>query len=116
MAKVVGAVEVLPRRLLRDDVGMIPPVWRALIEDLNGIQETRDPSSPCEAWDYVEEPTGLGDCMTDGHYRCVECKHIALSALRAKRDQCRECGTKVVFVNSSHGECPKSCEPWEPRW
>jgi hypothetical protein len=93
-------------------ISEIPPVWRDLYEEINGRDpNTRDPGSPCEAWEQVASPDGSGDCMTDGHYMCVECKNISLVALRRKRDQCVDCGAKLTFKShSSYGECPNECD------
>jgi DNA-directed RNA polymerase subunit RPC12/RpoP len=89
----------------------VPFVWRALVAELNGVDlNTRDPANPCEAFDQTDDPDGSGECMTDGHYMCVECKLICLSALRRKRDQCQDCGAKLVFPrHGSEGECVNEC-------
>lgn len=42
-----------------------------LTEDGFGMSGIRDPSAPCEAF---EPGTPRGECETDGHYLCDECK------------------------------------------
>ena len=46
-----------------------------------GAAGVRDPEAPCEEYD-ASAPTGGGyqDCEGDGHYLCLQCKHIAAAA------------------------------------
>lgn len=105
------------------DIMTIPPVWRDLYMEINGGRipdgepGIRSVDAPCEVFDPVEgDPDGSGDCETDGHYLCMECKHISLETMRSRRDQCRLCGAPLA-----DGYCTVRCdiEPPAPvphRW
>lgn len=78
-----------------------PPTWRALLAELNGrpLDGTlgiRDVDAPCYEFEPYGQPNehspGEGACETDGHYLCVECKHISLRAVRRRTDRCEDCG------------------------
>jgi len=105
----------------------VPPAWRAVVSELNGgripdgVAGIRDIDAPCE--EFLPEgecaPGGaaFSDCETDGHYLCEECVHISVRALRSRRDECEDCGTKLVHRDYGHGHrslepdrCP-SCDP-----
>ena len=64
----------------------------------------------CHAFERVDEPDGSGHCETNGHYECSECAHISLVNIRLRRDECPDCGTKLVFDNNSEGDCPNECD------
>lgn len=86
----------------------VPWRWRVLVCELNGGRipdgepGIRDVDAPCEMFQPVGEPfeqndgTDTGTCETDGHYLCTECQHIELRTIRRRRDQCEDCGTKLV--------------------
>lgn len=49
-----------------------------------GDEHVRDPEAPCEAF---EKGKPKGDCETDGHYMCRECRFASLSAWEAEHAQ-----------------------------
>lgn len=65
----------------------VPLPWANLIERLNGragfigTAGVRDPEHPCEVFDG-EGYDGGGDCLSDGHYLCVECSELSPDAPR----------------------------------
>jgi hypothetical protein len=66
-------------RVLHDTVvGPRPP---------NGIIGLRDIDHPCEGFDDTprDPDDQSGDCSTDGHYMCIECKHLNLTSDYASR-------------------------------
>jgi hypothetical protein len=77
-----------------DDYLSAPPVWRALLSELNGgrpldgIAGMRDPDFPCEEFEPYGAPNvlspGVGKCSTDGHYLCSECRHISEDEVRRR--------------------------------
>lgn len=112
-----------------DEIMCVPPVWRALVSELNGGRVSdgyagiRDVDNPCEAFAPVGAPwvqsEGTGRCETDGHYLCSECTEISLEEVRRRRDLCQDCGTALVLGDSLRGYssreaevCP-SCAPEE---
>lgn len=48
----------------------------------NGTPFVRDPDHPCYVFDPGEP---AGDCMTDGHYICAECRHLDPNSWYAER-------------------------------
>lgn len=103
--------------------------WDQLVAEVNGrsilgAPGVRDPESPCEAFRpkgtaferVVEADLGDNRCQTDGHYLCVECLEISVSALRGREERCRECGTPLQFRTHERVDptrCP-ACEPEDP--
>lgn len=93
----------------------IPPIWRALVAEINGARVpdgtpgVRDADAPCESFDPAgkdfEDAPGRGTCETDGHYICRECVHISIAALRRRRDQCEDCGTPLAYTLVSGEHC-----------
>jgi hypothetical protein len=60
--------------------------FELLYRQVNGRAElgdvgVRDPNGPCEFFDG-NGYDGRGDCLSDGHYLCVECSHLSAHALR----------------------------------
>ncbi len=61
--------------------------WDNLVRFVNGrplvpgTPGVRDPDSPCDAFDG-RHYDGTGDCMSDGHYLCVECSLLSPEAPR----------------------------------
>lgn len=58
--------------------------WSALVAFVNnrtGAAGLRDPESPCSDFD-AQYYNGLGQCLSDGHYMCVECSHLSAGAPR----------------------------------
>lgn len=60
--------------------------WGDLVENLNGRTvlgqiAVRDPDHVCEMFDR-EGYDGHGNCLSDGHYLCVECSHLSPDAPR----------------------------------
>jgi len=104
----------------------VPPVWRALVSEINGGRVLdgepgiRDIDAPCEAFEPAGKPfqlaAGTGTCETDGHHMCVECVHITLETLRARRDLCVECGAKLVKSKALGLVCANQCAASVPRW
>lgn len=39
-----------------------------------GLPGNRDPDNVCVNYFPVLNPSGLGPCLTDGHYLCAECE------------------------------------------
>jgi hypothetical protein len=83
------------------DLATVPTRWRSFIAELHGLAlvgtpGVRDVDAPCDA--FEPGTPGQGSCQTDGHYMCVECVHIDLLTLRARRDECGTCGTKLIAV------------------
>lgn len=62
------AFEVLRRQLNSE-----PPIF--------GTAGVRDPDGPCELFD-ANGYDGQVDCLSDGHYLCVECSHLSPDAPR----------------------------------
>ncbi len=103
----------------------IPAPWRSLMISINdghtpsweripdGEPGIRDVDAPCSMFEPTGGPfdlaSGAGDCETDGHYICVECTHISLSALRRKRDLCQECGAPLAHPQTGE-ECSARCD------
>jgi hypothetical protein len=66
-------------------------IQAALFEDLYreinnlpsriGKVGVRDPEYPCDAFDG-QHYNGRGDCLSDGHYLCVECSKLSPDAYR----------------------------------
>lgn len=74
--------------------------WNQLVAAVNGRSilgspGVRDPDAPCSAF-HPGEPLEDGDCDTDGHYLCRECRHISLVAIRRRNDQCEACGAPLI--------------------
>lgn len=109
----------------------VPPAWRAVVSELNGGRipdgtiGIRDLDAPCEEFlPHGAEPLHgmhtFSDCETDGHYICEECVHISERALRHRRDQCEDCGEKLVhtvegtYTSRYPDRCPV-CEPTTER-
>lgn len=100
------------------DYQSIPPVWRALVSEINGgrppdgIAGIRDVDAECTAFAPAGVPfqraDGSGTCETDGHHLCVECTEISARALRRHRDRCEECGTKLDGIA---GDLCRTCDP-----
>jgi len=66
--------------------------------------------APCDV--FTPGEPGHGECDTDGHYLCVECVHISSVTLRKRRDECTDCGAKLIREPWSNGEptdCPNKC-------
>ena len=103
-----------------------PPAWRGLMNEINGgripdgERGIRDVDAPCESFVPTGAPyelsLGGGDCETDGHYICKECVHISLSTLRARLDQCRECGEKLVHAGTKDEDCSARCASSRTWW
>ena len=104
----------------------VPPVWRALVNEINGGRipdgepGIRDIDAPCESFEPAGAPNqfaeGNGTCETDGHYICSECVHIAGHTLRERRDQCVECGAPMVCSMALGTVCSEQCNGSVPRW
>lgn len=95
-----------------------PAPWRALVSEINGGRTPdgepgiRDVDAPCDEFEPVgapwEQSEGGGSCDTDGHYICSECVHISLSAVRGRRDLCRDCGAPLDRNGcSAHCDLPR---------
>jgi hypothetical protein len=68
----------------------LPLDWQVLVASVNGrvlfgMAGVRDPESPCEEFDPVDDidwlglqltAAGDGDCQSDGHYLCLGCTHL----------------------------------------
>lgn len=95
-----------------------PPVWRALLAELDGrpldgTPFVRDVDAICDVYEPIEiamHEDGNGTCETDGHYLCAEgtsvCKHISEGALRRRRDRCEDCGTPLERSKALGEHCP----------
>ena len=46
----------------------------------NRAQLLREPT-PADDCDVFEPGTPAGDCLTDGHYLCVECRHMSAAVV-----------------------------------
>ncbi len=100
---------------------MIPTAWLPLVSQINGgpIPDgepgIRSEHAPCDFYDPVGGPweyaLGNGDCDTDGHYLCVECKRISESAFRRARGLCLDCGAKLS-QHGGDGLLIGECEAW----
>lgn len=61
--------------------------WESLLRFVNselpmfGSVGVRDPDSPCEVYDG-RGYDGSGRCLSDGHYECVNCSHLAPNSPR----------------------------------
>jgi hypothetical protein len=98
----------------------VPEPWRALVWEINGNRPfdgtpgIRDVDAPCDAFEPAGEPfeqaKGEGSCDTDGHYICSECVHISLRVLRARRDQCEDCGAPLVRERNVGEVCSARCD------
>lgn len=58
--------------------------WNALVESVNGRRVGRDEEDSCEV--YAPGRPGFGDCGTDGHYMCLECREMSAAAIRFRED------------------------------
>lgn len=64
----------------------LPLAWRELEANANdrsffGQTGVRDPDNVCEAFDG-RDYDGSGDCLSDGHYLCLECSRLSPEAPR----------------------------------
>lgn len=65
----------------------VPISWEVLRRFVNsepgfvGVPGVRDPDHVCEIFDG-RHYNGRGDCMSDGHYLCVECSELSPDAYR----------------------------------
>lgn len=98
----------------------VPDIWRDFVWKINegnrlpdGMRGIRDVDAPCDVFEPAGEPgeyaNGTGECLTDGHYMCVECVHIDLQTLRRRRDECVVCGAKLGKYRGSREECDVHC-------
>lgn len=61
--------------------------WKSLVAFVNnkptlfGMVGVRDPDYPCEEYD-AKNYDGTGDCLSDGHYECVNCSKLSPKAHR----------------------------------
>lgn len=81
-----------------DFVRAAPEAWRPLLAALHGVAKIgepgiRDADSPCDVFD--PGTPGGGDCDTDGHYMCSECRHISERETRRRADLCEDCGAPL---------------------
>ena len=70
---------------------VLPRSFQLLSDSINGrvtfgAVGVRDPEFPCDAFDG-EGYTGLGDCLSDGHYLCVDCSRLSANAPRFTQDR-----------------------------
>lgn len=86
--------------------------WHELVENVNGRtvfgqDGVRDPDAPCDG--FKNGKPGDGTCETDGHYLCMECVEMSLGAPRRRRDECEDCGTKLLPGTTSAAlvACPE---------
>lgn len=71
-----------------------PIAWAELVANINGRTflgqvGVRDPDGPCESFDGLGYD-GRGQCMSDGHYLCVECSELSPEASRFEENYGRE--------------------------
>lgn len=72
-----------------------------------GEPGVRDTGAPCEMFQYGP-PTG--DCETDGHYMCAECKHLDLKSEYADYHEVSRrvaCRVEVVPPEGSVAQTPE---------
>ena len=62
----IGNEGELDEIALWGDEVLLPPPGRS-------AEAKRDPTAECDSFESGFDATG--DCETDGHYRCAECKH-----------------------------------------
>ena len=58
-------------------------VLPSLIPD--GTPGVRDAAAPCSTFEPGE--SGRGDCGTDGHWLCRECRHMSSEALEERMER-----------------------------
>jgi len=93
----------------------IPKLWENLVcainDKITNLNKIRDVNASCVGFNLDENNTKqFGDCSTDGHYLCVECVQISLQAYRHHKDQCEDCGAKLI--NNEYGsldKCSANC-------
>lgn len=78
----------------------LPLLWDELSRFVNGapgyegVPGVRSAEYPCESFDGLGYD-GTGDCMSDGHYLCVECKRLAPDAPRFTEPYSSAIGERV---------------------
>lgn len=77
------------QRVLEEDRIIPVPWWEKpfQVDPGLGVKGIRSTEFPCEAYD-PGEPSG--DCHTDGHYLCIECKNLDPKCDYA-HDECEAC-------------------------
>jgi len=74
--------------LLFDEVpifGTVALLWRPVLFDPHfGKPGIRDSDHPCSGFEPGDP--GTGSCDTDGHYMCLECKHMSRSAVAFREE------------------------------
>ncbi len=87
-------------------------LWAILEAEVNGqcivgMPGVRDPEHPCDVFDPLpegEHPDGRGDCLSDGHYMCRECRRLSARSETWPTKSCPECKA-LGRVHEGCGTC-----------